>query len=212
MEFSTWLLFCAVASLTIMSPGPAVLLAISNSMTLGLRRVAFSSLGNVSGCLIVASLTMTGLGALLKTSAMLFGVLKLAGAAYLIYLGIKQWRSRSNLFAALAAPAPHDVRSNRALYLQGFFLALTNPNAILFFTALFPQFLSAQHDLLPQFAILIASFMLLSFLSLMAYGLLAHSARRWFASPRRADCFNRGAGAMYMLLGLGLLRLKNSQN
>ncbi|HYD78951.1 MAG TPA: LysE family translocator [Paucimonas sp.] len=209
MEFSTWLLYATVAIVNIASPGPAILLAISNSVAYGLRRVVFSSLGNICGGALISSLTMAGLGAVLKTSSLLFGILKLVGAAYLIYLGIRQWRSRTSLFARHDAAAPA-ARNNRQLFMQGFLLALTNPKAILFFTALFPQFLSTKHDLLPQYAIMTGTFMVLSFCSLMSYALLARSAGAWLSGERNTGLFNRFAGGTFMLLGLGMLRLKNT--
>ncbi|HEY5799753.1 MAG TPA: LysE family translocator [Burkholderiaceae bacterium] len=210
MAWTVWFLFCAVALVSILSPGPAILLAISNSVSLGWRRVAYSSLGNVSGIFVVASLAMTGLGALLRTSAVLFAALKIAGAAYLLYLGIKQWRSKANLFAGPSADDAAPARSRRAIYAQGLLMALTNPKAILFFTALFPQFIDTHAALLPQFLILTATFMALSFCSLMTYAALARGARGWFSSDSRVRWFNRTAGSLYMLLGAGLLRLRQA--
>ena len=98
MFFSTWFIYAAVAIAAIVCPGPAVFLAISNSVTFGWRRVAYSSLGNILGLLVVSSLAMAGLGALMKTSASVFMAVKLAGAGYLIHMGLKQWRSRGSLF------------------------------------------------------------------------------------------------------------------
>ena len=209
MELSTWLLYVTVALVNIASPGPAILLAMSNSVSVGLRRTVLSSLGNVCGVCIVSGLAMLGLGALLKTSSLLFGALKLAGAAYLVWLGIRQWRAKASVFARRDDPGLA-ARSNRQLFTQGLLLALTNPKAILFFTALFPQFLSAQHPLLPQFAIMTGSFMVLSFCSLMSYAALARSAGGWLADGRRARVFNRVAGGTFMLLGVGMLRLRSA--
>jgi threonine/homoserine/homoserine lactone efflux protein len=210
MEISTWLLYATVALLAIASPGPAILLAVTNAVTFGVRRVAFSSLGNICGVALVSALAMAGLGAVLKTSALLFALLKLFGAGYLVYLGIRQWRSRTSLFAR-RDDAAVAARSNRQLFVHGFLLAITNPKAILFFTALFPQFLSAKHDLLPQFAIMTGTFMAISFCTLMTYAALARSAGAWFGSERRATAFNRVSGGLFVLLGTGLLRLKSVQ-
>ena len=105
MSFSAWSLFCTLSLVTAFSPGPAVLLAVSNAATLGMRRAFFSSAGNAVGVFLVSATAMLGLGALLKTSALWFGALKLAGAAYLIYLGIRQWRSRVVLFERRVRPA-----------------------------------------------------------------------------------------------------------
>lgn len=206
MPFSTWIIYAAVACAAILSPGPAVFLAISNSVALGWRRVSFSSLGNILGLLVVSSLAMAGLGALMKASAAVFTAVKLVGAGYLIYLGLKQWRARGSLFTR-AAEAGGD-RSNRQVFLQGLLIALTNPKAVLFFTALFPQFLRSDRALAPQFLILTSTFMVLSFLSLMAYALVAHTARVWFADEGRSAWFNRVSGCVFFALGLGMLRLK----
>jgi threonine/homoserine/homoserine lactone efflux protein len=206
MFFSTWFIYAAVAIAAIVCPGPAVFLAISNSVTFGWRRVAYSSLGNILGLLVVSSLAMAGLGALMKTSASVFMAVKLAGAGYLIHMGLKQWRSRGSLFTQ--APASGDHRGNRQIFLQGLLIALTNPKAILFFTALFPQFLRPDRALAPQFLILTTTFMFFSFVILMLYGRLADTARFWFADETRSEWFNRVTGGLFLTLGLGVLRLK----
>ena len=94
MELSTWLIFSSLAIVATVSPGPAVLLSLTNSLMYGFTKSVFSSLGNISGILIVSSAAAFGLGAVLQTSVLLFTVLKFAGAIYLIYLGIRQWRSK----------------------------------------------------------------------------------------------------------------------
>src|SRR5579872_1657807 len=191
MESSRWAVYAVVATIAILSPGPAVLLAISNSVRFGLRRVVYSSLGNVIGVMLVSALAMIGLGALLKSSAFLFAILKLIGAGYLIFLGFRQWNSTGNIFSRTGETTIESQRSNWQLFVQGVTLALTNPKAILFFTALFPQFLDSEKALLPQFAILTGTFMTISFCSLMMYALLARTTRKWFAVPRHARWFNR---------------------
>jgi threonine/homoserine/homoserine lactone efflux protein len=206
--FATWMLFAAVAFAVIISPGPAVFLAISNGVAFGWRRVSYSSMGNVLGLAVVSSLAMAGLGALLKTSASVFLVVKLLGAGYLIYLGVRQWRARASVFTQDPEAASLERRGNGQIFLHGLLVALTNPKSILFFTALFPQFMRTNQALLPQFLILTGTFMALSFLSLMSYGLLAHSARIWFDNGNRSLWFNRISGSVFITLGLGMLRLK----
>ena len=182
--------------------------AITNSMAFGWRRVVFSSLGNILGLLALSGLAVAGLGALLKTSLVVFSVLKLLGAGYLILLGIRQWRARTSVFTQGDATALPESLSNGRILLKGLMVALTNPKAILFFSALFPQFLRSDRALFPQFLILMATFMALSFLALMGYGMLAHTARTWFSDERRSTWFNRASGGAFCLLGLGMLRLK----
>jgi len=207
MDMSTWLLFIAVALLAIASPGPAILLSISNSISYGMRSVVLSSLGNITGLFILSSAAILGLGAILKTSSVLFFIIKLVGAAYLIYLGVRQWCSKANLFDRKENTFKKQ-RLLRSYYLEGFLVAITNPKAVLFFTALFPQFIDLSADLVPQFFIMTLSFMVLSLLTLLAYGFLACRARRWFSTNKRVKWFNRAIGSLFVFIGVGLLQFK----
>ena len=145
MHLSNWLLFCSVALLVTFSPGPTVLLAISNAIAVGPRRAMISSMGNGFGLFIISGVAMAGMGVVLATSATAFMLLKLAGALYLVYLGIKQWRSKTSIVAdAPVAPGAANPNSFWKLFRQGLTVALTNPKAILFFSALFPQWARAQ--------------------------------------------------------------------
>lgn len=210
MSLSAWSLFCALSLITAFSPGPAVLLAVSNAATLGMRRALVSSAGNATGVVLVSATAMLGLGALLNTSAWLFGAVKLAGAFYLIYLGIRQWRSRVGVFdAASNAPRTKEQPVTR-LFLQGLLVATTNPKSILFFTALLPQFMSSEVPVMRQFLVLTLTFAACTLVSHLCYVGLVRSIGHWFASSARTRWFNRVSGAMFVVLGVGLLRLRNS--
>jgi threonine/homoserine/homoserine lactone efflux protein len=206
MSVSTWILFVAAALAAILPPGPAVLLAVSNSVAFGWKRVTFSSLGNILGLMVLSSLALAGLGAMLKASGTAFTAFKLVGAGYLIYLGGRQWRTRGSAFT-LTESAPLDHGNGRIL-VQGLLVALTNPKAILFFGALFPQFIRPGQALAPQVLILMGTFTSLSFLTLMSYGVLAHTVRAWFSDPRHSVWFNRVSGSVFLLLGISMARLK----
>jgi threonine/homoserine/homoserine lactone efflux protein len=131
------------------------------------------------------------------------------GASYLIYLGIRQWRSKANFFAkAERSTVSHKQKSNKRFFLEGFFIAVTNPKSILFFTALFPQFINTKATLLPQFLIMTTTFMTMSFIALIGYGLLAKKAQRWFSKGQRMKWFNRTLGSLFALIGVVLLQLK----
>ncbi|HAT32483.1 MAG TPA: lysine transporter LysE [Janthinobacterium sp.] len=210
MHLSNWLIFCSVALLVTFTPGPGVLLAISNAIAVGPRRAMISSLGNALGIFIVSGVAMAGMGVVLATSAAAFLALKLAGAVYLIYLGVKQWRSKGSILVVPDAPrASAKPRLARRLFTQGLTVALTNPKAILFFSALFPQFLTQDAPILEQFAVLTTTFALCAMLAHAFYALLARVLKSRFASPRRARLFNRTSGGLFVVLGLGLLRLQN---
>ncbi|MGK5026103.1 LysE family translocator [Janthinobacterium sp. RB2R34] len=212
MHFSNWLLFCGVALLVTFSPGPAVLLAISNSIAVGPRRAMVSSLGNGVGLFIISGVAMAGMGVVLATSATAFMLLKLAGALYLVYLGIKQWRSKTSIVAAAeVSQQPHaaNPNSNGRLFRQGLTVALTNPKAILFFSALFPQFITQGDPVALQFAVLTTSFVACAMLAHLFYATLARLLKSQLASPGRARLFNRISGGAFVLLGLSLLRLRS---
>ena len=152
---------------------------------------------------------MLGLGALLETSAWLFGALKIVGAAYLIYLGIRQWRSRLNFFGHAATPTGVHVQTSARLFLRGLLVAATNPKSILFFTALLPQFMTPDAPVWRQFFALTLTFAACTVVSHFFYVALARGMSRWFAHEARARWFNRIVGAMFAALGIGVLRLRN---
>ena len=209
MTTSAWLLFITISRVTALSPGPGILLAVSNAVAWGPRKTLWSSSGNVLGVFAVSAAAMAGLGTLLHTSVWLFAVLKTVGAIYLVYLGWRQWTSKTSMFDA---PLPTDVapeKSHAALFRLGLLVALTNPKSILFFTALFPQFIYPEAAMLPQFLALTSAFAACVLVSHLAYVLLARHTHRWFGTPRRARVFNRLCGGAFGLLGLSLLRLKS---
>jgi len=209
MEITTWLLFVAVGIVAVISPGPAILLSISNSIRFGISKVVLSSLGNICGLFLLSTAAILGLGAVFKTSTTLFLVIKVVGAAYLIYLGIRQWKSKTNFFGGDEDILEYkQSKSNKRFFIEGFLIAMTNPKAILFFTALFPQFIHTQQALASQFLIMTFTFMSLSFISLVSYGVLAKKAKRWLSTNQRAKWFNRTLGSLFVMIGVGLLQLR----
>ncbi len=208
MLLSTWFVFLGVALLLCFTPGPGVLMAISNAMSVGPRRAIVGSMGNATGVFLVSAVSMAGLGVVLGASATAFTVLKVLGAAYLIWLGIKQWRSETNAFAAAARRGPSGERSGLRLFGHGVTVAVTNPKSILFFSALFPQFISQDGPVLEQFLVLTATVVACSFLSHAFYVLVARGMKRGFSSARRARMFNRLTGGAFVALGIGMLRMR----
>ncbi len=207
MQAHTLLAFTAVAAVAILSPGPATLLALRNSMAWGPRAAIWSTLGNVCGLFGLSTAAMLGLGVLLQSSALLFGAVKLVGAGYLFYVGLRQLAGRGvALVPAQGVAAAPPAR--RRLFAEALLTASTNPKPILFFTALFPQFLEVHAALLPQFLVLTGLFCALSFASLVTYALLASRARALLARPRFSLWLARGVGAIFVAFGAGLLALR----
>jgi threonine/homoserine/homoserine lactone efflux protein len=206
MPLSTWLLYVAAVFVLTVTPGPSVLMCVSTSVNLGPRKALITSLGSTSAIVGLMALSALGLGALLAASELLFTVLKWAGAAYLAYLGVR----------ALLAPAS-DIRvaggavaGGRRLFAQGFLVGMSNPKALLFFGALFPQFIDPTAPQGPQFLVLGATFVFFELGWLMVYALTAARAQRWLQQPRRARQFNRLTGVVF-LLAAGLLATSRRQ-
>ncbi|MBF6298524.1 LysE family translocator [Nocardia amamiensis] len=198
---SNLLAFIAAAVVIIVVPGPGVLFTVGRALTLGRRAALFSVLGHAAGVYVALVLVAIGLGALLTASALALTVVKFAGAVYLMYLGIQAVRQRGALQAALGAPV--EPATNARVLRQSAIVGLTNPKAIVFFSAVLPHFADpAGGSLSWQFLLLGTVFLAIALVSDSAWALLAASARSWFArSPRRLEAVG-GAGGV-MIFGVG---------
>ena len=212
MNIEILLTYTVVAFFYITSPGPAILLAILNGLRANMQIVIISSLANIIGLGILSTASILGLGLLLTTSSILFLIVKFIGAFYLIYLGIKyignnrvvKFDNTNNYF---------DKNKTKLSYFnEAFLLAITNPKPILFFTAIFPQFLNLKTNILPQFIIMTIIFLTISFLSLSIYGLIAKRSKQWLSNNNRMKWLHRITGGMFIGMGVGLLQLRNAQN
>ncbi|MFH0781900.1 MAG: LysE family translocator [Pseudomonadota bacterium] len=209
MNPETILAFTAVAIIAILSPGPAILLALRNSIAYGMGAVVWSSLGNISGLFCLSAAAMLGLGLLLQSSAILFGLVKILGAMYLFYVGVRHFIGRATLMDVRKTVSPRaNAPKPHQLFREGSLIATTNPKPILFFTALFPQFINAQVPLLPQFFILTGIFMLMSFVTLLGYAMVAARARAFLTRPIFSQWVNRLVGAVFIFFGAALLTLR----
>lgn len=207
MDLNSWYLFSTVSFLTIISPGPAILLAINNGLMQHMQGVAYSSFGNILGLFCLSSISMLGLGAVLQTSATLFFILKIIGASYLVYIGMQQFLNTKNIFEQKNKVKID--KNNWKVFKKGFFVCITNPKPIIFFTALFPLFITTTNELLPQFFIMTFTFMIMSFMSLISYAYFARYFKFYFSNGKRVAWFNRISGSIFVMLGLGLLSIEN---
>jgi len=189
--------FVVITTLLIISPGPIVTLVIATGATQGVCAALVTVAGTAVGNGILISSIALGLSWVLNNSAMLFEILRWAGAAYLIWLGVQAWRSGSN---ADGSPLPELPR--RVHFLRGFWVALFNPKTIAFFTAFLPQFvdpaLPAQFQLLVMSAFFVVAASLLD----AGWGVAAGMGRAWFMAPARAKLLARVSGTV--LIGGGL--------
>ncbi|UWR10360.1 LysE family translocator [Sulfitobacter mediterraneus] len=207
MTFELWLTFVAASFALLLIPGPTVLLVLSYALSKG-RSVAVASAAGVAlGDLVAMSASLAGLGALVLASATLFTALKWVGAAYLVWLGFKLIRSAPS--EGLSVPASDNITASRVFGHTAAVTAL-NPKSIAFFIAFVPQFLSPAAPLLPQFAILIATFVTLAALNALAYALLADRLRQIIARPSIITWITRAGGAALITMGVLTATLRRS--
>ncbi len=198
MTLSTWWLFILMTFVVSATPGPNMLMVMSVSAKYGVRASVVAMLGCMTALLAMMSISAAGLGAVLQTSPQVFEALRLAGAAYLAYLGVKVWRAPVQEQTAEAPLAAAPALNTGAIYRQAFLVAASNPKAILFAAAFFPQFIHADSAQFPQFAILLATF---TVIEVGWYGVYAVSGKRLSVYLQRAtvmQVFNRLTGGVFM--------------
>ena len=204
VPFSHVLGFAAVVTVLIAIPGPSVLFTISRALTVGRRGALLTVAGNEIGLCVQVVAVAFGVGAVLERSAQVVTAVKLAGAAYLVYLGVQAVRHRTSVAEALAAKV-RPVTPLRAIR-DGFVVGVANPKSIVFFVAALPEFTSAAPGHLPvpaQMLILGALFPVIALVLDSLWATIADTARRWLVrSPQRLAMIG-GAGGLVMI-GLGL--------
>lgn len=197
-------LFLLLATLTILSPGPGVVLTLSNALRHGWAGALPGILGIALGAFVMAGLCASSLGLVLAASATAFTLLKYLGALYLLYLGIKMWRSQG-FIPQLQASSPRPWRR----FVEALSIQLLNPKAGFFFLAVFPQFIQAEGSYLRQFLLLVTSYGLLVVAVHSAYAGLANGARDWLSSRRGARIAGRLSGITF--LGFGVMMATTSK-
>jgi threonine/homoserine/homoserine lactone efflux protein len=195
MDPHTLILFALTEAAMALSPGPAVMLAMSNGTRHGVRGAAVGAAGIELGNATWFVFSAAGLTALLLASTTAFAIIKWAGAAYLLFLGVKLLRSRGWQPGEMS-PAPRG-----ALVAQGFLTQMSNPKAVIFFGALLPQFIDTAAPFAHQFLILGVLTLAIDYSALILYGWLADRGARLAGGPKLLQWFDRVAGAF--LLGAG---------
>jgi threonine/homoserine/homoserine lactone efflux protein len=196
------LAFLLTVFVLIAIPGPSVLFVVSRGVTLGRRAALATVVGNAGGLAVQATLVAVGLGTLLARSVFLFTLLKLAGAAYLVVLGLRMLRNRGSLARVLDATVV--PKATRRILREGFVVGATNPKGLLIFTAVLPQFVDrASGHVQLQLAALGAVCVLVALVSDSVWAVASGTARLWLSrSARRLELVG-GAGGL-AVIGLGL--------
>ncbi|NUP58568.1 MAG: LysE family translocator [Pseudarthrobacter sp.] len=191
-------------------PGPSVLFVIGRSLALGWRGGVLTVVGNATGQLVQVIAVALGVGVVVAESVVLFSVVKFAGAAYLVFLGIRTIRRRGH---GLEGDAPPAASTPWRLVREGAVVGATNPKSVVFFVAILPQFVDYGSGAIPfQLALLGAIFLLIALVSDSAWALAAGWARQWFVrSPRRIPRVEATGGALMIGLG-GTLALAGTKS
>jgi homoserine/homoserine lactone efflux protein len=203
MTLDTLLLYMIASVALAITPGPTMLLAMSNGIAGGMRAAVWGIVGASLGAAILIVVVALGLGSLLAASEWLFNAIRVAGVAYLVWLGVKMWRSQPiDIHAALAA-SPADVLSSRIAFLRSLTVALSNPKTLLFFAAFLPQFVDTAAPQGPQYAVLGAIFIGIDTCVMLGYATAGTQAVRWL-SRRSLRLLNRGCAVGMWLLAATL--------
>ena len=208
MPFELWLTFVAASTALLLIPGPTILLVLSYALSQG-RGVAVACASGVAlGDFVAMTASLLGLGALVLASATLFTVLKWVGAVYLIYLGIRLLRSAPK--EGLVADKMAANSDGRGVFWHAAAVTALNPKSIAFFIAFVPQFVTVGSPLLPQFVILISTFVGLAALNALAYALLADRLRQTIGRPGVITWLTRGGGVALITMGVMTAALRRS--
>jgi threonine/homoserine/homoserine lactone efflux protein len=194
--------FALASFVLIVIPGPSVLFVVGRALAYGRRTALATVCGNAAGNYLVAICVAVGIGTLVQRSQQAFTIVKLAGALYLIWLGIQAFRHRKQLAGAFGEAAAG--RSDRRAVREGFVVGVTNPKALILFGAVLPQFINPAAGLVPvQMLVLALVSIGIGLLSDSAWGIAASRLRGWFARSERRFAIVGGAGGLAMI-GVGV--------
>ncbi|MEO8486956.1 MAG: homoserine/homoserine lactone efflux protein [Betaproteobacteria bacterium] len=208
MPLDTWLAFAVAAWLISLSPGAGAISCMAAGMRYGYARALWNILGLQIGILFVLGIVAAGLGAIIAASTGLFVAIKWLGAAYLVWLGVQQWRAPARPMTD--ADADGGQGAPRQLVLRGFLVNATNPKGIVFMLAVLPQFIDPALPQLPQYAVCGATLFVTDLLVMSGYTGLAARALRALREPRHVRWVNRTFGSLFVAAGAVLATFRRA--
>jgi homoserine/homoserine lactone efflux protein len=199
MPLDSWIGFSIATTILILMPGPSIMLTVAHATAHGARQAMFTVGGAGLACIIHVLICAAGIGWLMGMAAGWFEVFRWAGVAYLVYLGVQQWRAPVD-----TAEATGQTRgSRRSLFTQGLLVTLSNPKALAFYAAFFPQFVDPTLPAAPQFTILGITYVTIAVVLTAGYGVLAGRVAGLLRGRRTAVIKNRVVAGV--LIGAGVL-------
>jgi homoserine/homoserine lactone efflux protein len=199
MPITNFSLFLSITFIVSASPGPVMLSCMTNGGRLGLSKALVGMLGASAGNLCLVVLSALGLGLIISQNDILFNVIKWGGAAYLVFLGVEIIR------APIVLEQKQDSLSGdstKSLWWNSFFIAISNPKGLIYFGALFPQFIAYQKPLATQFLILTLTFLVIDLIWMLIYALAGNSIMRWLKAPKHQTGFNAFSGLVLIAAGI----------
>ena len=206
MPLDQLLLFITVTLFVSASPGPVMLSCLANGGQYGVRKSFYGMAGASVGNLLLMLLSVLGLGLVLSRADWLFDLIKWIGAAYLAFLG---WQLFVKPVSVSTDPNTRFTTSAWVLFVQSVGIAASNPKGVIYFGALFPQFIATDRPLVPQFALLTVIFLLMDLVWMLAYAVGGREILRWLKTPRHHRWFNRLSGSALIVAGVFLLLVDN---
>ncbi|MBO1256111.1 LysE family translocator [Alteromonas sp. 5E99-2] len=205
MDLTTYLVYLAAIFVLTASPGPIVLLCVTHSISYNFKTALFAAMGSLVAIIGIMSLSFTGLGLVIASSESVFAIIKWLGAGYLVFIGVKNIMASFNNQNTTTLKSVKSNHSYKSAFTSGFLVGATNPKALIFFTALFPQFIDMSSPLLPQYLLLVFSFAVLELSWLSTYAYLGTKSASWIANNNRMKTLNRITGGLFISAGALLL-------
>lgn len=204
MELDYFIAYFLILFVATITPGPSMLLALNHGVNQGLKKTFYSAVGNLIGNLLLAFVSILGLGAILIASGIIFNVIKWIGIIYLVYLGLKL------IFEPVKSKETDEkiklsnTRKKGKLFLDGFIIAIGNPKGILFFTALFPQFINTESGTVSSFIIIFTTLGVVAFGCYLLYAVFGTRLNKLFQLNSFKKIFNRISGLFLIGCGMAL--------
>ena len=206
MTFEWWFAYLLTSIILSLSPGSGAINTMTTAISHGYRGASASIAGLQTGLGIHIVLVGVGLGTLFSRSVIAFEVLKWAGAAYLIWLGIQQWQAAG----AIDLNTMANTQSRSRLFKRAVFVNLTNPKSIVFLAALFPQFILPQEPQLMQYVVLGVTTIVVDIIVMIGYATLATRIAGWIKGPKQMKALNKVFGSLFMLIGVLLASARHA--
>jgi threonine/homoserine/homoserine lactone efflux protein len=199
MELHVYVAFVIATAIMIALPGPSVILTVAHSISFGWKHGIVTVAGATVGVAVQLTVAAIGLTSLLTVVAGAFEWLRWTGAVYLIYLGIKQWRSAKD-------PLEVDTKSvsKKNLFFQGLVVTIPNPKSLIFIAAFLPQFINTANPIGVQFAVIVPTFLIITFTVTSVWALVAGKGSEFLRSQRAFQSVSRAAGGLMIAAGMGL--------